>query len=118
VTEDSITVQPKRIAIGPEPAAQIPQNREVEQPPVDSGRPLDVVLVAANLTDHNSKLVVKGPETEAVSGRLVANGNASLQTALPTGVYEVSAAGLPGAEPARLVVGSFRTSSENDLLLP
>jgi hypothetical protein len=118
VTDSSITVQPTRIAIGPEPAAQIPQNREVEQPSVRSNRPLDVVLVAANLTDQNSRLVIKGTGAEAVSGRLVANGNASLQTALPTGVYRISAAGLPDAEPGRLVVGSYRTSSENDLLLP
>jgi hypothetical protein len=118
VTEDTVTVQPTRIAVGPEPATQIPQNREVEQPQVRSRRPLDVVLVAANLTDFNSKLVVRGSRTEAISGPLVANGNASLQTALPSGVYRVSAAGLPGAEPAQLVVGTYRTSSENDVLLP
>jgi hypothetical protein len=53
-----------------------------------------------------------------ISGPLVAKGNASLQTDLPTGIYRISAAGLPDAEPARLAVGPYRTSSENDLLQP
>ncbi len=118
VTEDSVSVQPTRIAVGPEPASQIPQNREVGQPRVRSKAPLDLALVAANLTDTSSKLVVRGRGTEVTSGPLVANGNASLQTALPAGLYTISAAGLPGAEPAHLLVGTYRTSSENDLLLP
>ena len=42
----------------------------------------------------------------------------TLQAILPTGVYEVSAENLPGAEPGRLVVGPYRSSSENDVLLP
>jgi hypothetical protein len=118
VSEDAVTVQPTRIAIGLEPSQQIPQNRNVSQPTVDSDAPLDVVLVAANLTDFDSKLEVRGRDTEATSRPLVANGNISLLAALPTGVYTVSAADIPGAEPARLVVGPHRTSSENDILLP
>lgn len=118
VTEDSVTVTPRRIAIGPEPSQQIPQNRKVAQPPVDTDAPLDVVLVATNLTDVDSRLEVRGRDGETDSEILVANGNITLQTALPTGVYEVSAAGFPGIEPGRLVVGPFRTSSENDVLLP
>lgn len=117
VTEKAITVQPERIAIGPEPTQQIPQNEGIEQPAVRSKEPLDVVLVAANLTDTDSKLVLRGPR-DVSSGELVANGNASQLTDLPTGVYEIAAAGLPDAKPARLVVGPFRTSSENDILLP
>ncbi|HEX7293982.1 MAG TPA: hypothetical protein VF259_05515 [Solirubrobacterales bacterium] len=117
VTEDAVTVQPERIAIGPEPTQQIPQNEGIEQPAVRSNAPLDVVLVAANLTDTDSKLVLRGPK-DVSSGELVANGNASQLTDLPTGTYEIVAAGLPDAKPARLVVGPFRTSSENDILLP
>lgn len=49
---------------------------------------------------------------------LVAQGNIRLLAALPTGVYEVSAANLPDVEPAKLTVGPYRSSSENDLLLP
>jgi hypothetical protein len=118
ISEDAVTVQPSRIAIGPEPSQQIPQNRNVAQPPIDSDAPLDVVLVAANLTDSNSFLEIRGRGREARSKPLVANGNISVLTALPTGIYAVRAAGIPGARPGRLVVGPFRTSSENDILLP
>jgi hypothetical protein len=118
IAEDAITVQPSRIAFGPNPRQQIPQNRKTSQPTVDSDVPLDIVLVATNLTDVDSRLEVRGPRGEASSELLVANGNVTLQSALPTGVYEVSAADLPGSEPARLVVGPYRTSSENDVLLP
>jgi hypothetical protein len=104
VTPKAITVQPPRIAIGPEPSQQIPQNQ-------------NVVFVTANLTDFNSKLEVRGPKN-AKSGALVANGNNSLLTALPTGVYEVSAADIPSAKPVRFTVGPYRSSSENDVLLP
>lgn len=118
VADDSITVQPRRIAIGPEPTQQIPQNVDAGQPPVDSDAPLDVVLVAANLTDVDSKLEVRGPGANTSSQLLTANGAITLQAQLPTGVYTVSAADIPGAEPGRLVVGPFRSSSENDILLP
>lgn len=118
INEDEIIVQPPRIAIGPEPTQQIPQNQNTSQPPVRSNAPLDVVLVAANLTDVDSRLEVRGNGAEATSEALVANGNISLQAALPTGVYRVSAADIPSAKSARLVVGPYRSSSENDLLLP
>ncbi|HEU5143170.1 MAG TPA: hypothetical protein VFU04_08445 [Solirubrobacterales bacterium] len=118
ISESAITVQPPRIAIGPEPSQQIPQNVDVEQPRVRSKVPLDVVLVAANLTDVDSQLEVRGPRAEATSGSLVANGAVNLQAQLPTGVYMVSAADVPSAKPAKLVVGPYRSSSENDVLLP
>jgi hypothetical protein len=117
VTPKAITVQPPRIAIGPEPSQQIPQNQHAGQPQVRSKAPVNVVFVTANLTDFNSKLEVRGPKN-AKSGALVANGNNSLLTALPTGVYEVSAADIPSAKPFRFTVGPYRSSSENDVLLP
>jgi hypothetical protein len=117
VTPRAITVQPPRIAIGPEPTQQIPQNQHAGQPPIRSKAPVVVVFVTANLTDFDSKLEVRGPK-DAISGPLVANGNASLQTELPTGVYTVSAADIPSAKPVRFTVGPFRTSSQNDVLLP
>lgn len=117
ITPRGITVQPPRIAIGPEPTQQIPQNQNTTQPQIRSKRPLDVVFVAANLTDVDSRLEVRGPK-DVKSGALVANGNGSLQAALPTGVYMVSAADVPTAKPVRFTVGPFRSSSENDLLLP
>lgn len=116
-TTRAITVQPPRIAIGPEPTQQIPQNQNAAQPQVRSSKPLDVVFVTANLTDFDSRLEIRGPKT-LKSDALVANGNGSLLTSLPTGVYRLSAADLPGAKPVRFTVGPYRTSSQNDLLLP
>jgi len=117
ITPKAITVQPQRIAIGPEPTQQIPQNQQVEQPPVDSDAPVDVIFVTANLTDFDSKLEVRGPK-DATSELLVANGNVSLLAALPTGVYTVRAADIPAARPARFAVGPYRTSSQNNVLQP
>jgi hypothetical protein len=117
ITPKSITVQPARIAIGPEPTQQIPQNQHAGQPPVRSNEPVDIVFVAANLTDFDSKLEVRGPKN-VTSGALVANGNGLLQTNLPTGIYRLSAADIPAAKAARFAVGPYRTSSQNDVLLP
>jgi hypothetical protein len=118
VSDGEITVQPSRIAVGPEPTQQIPQNQHVEQPVVRSNAPLNVVLVAANLTTVDSHLQVRGGNKDLSSQPLYAGSNVTLQAILPTGVYQVSAAGIPDAKPAKLVVGPRRTSSENDLLLP
>jgi len=118
ITEGAIDVQPGRIAIGPEPTQQIPQNQHAKQPYVNSDAPLNVVLVAANLTDTDSKLEVRGGGKNLSSPPLFANGNGTLQAILPTGVYRLSAANIPGAGTAKLVVGPRRTSSENDVLLP
>jgi hypothetical protein len=118
VSKDEVRVQPRRIAFGPEPTQQIPQNQHARQPPVRSKAPLDVVLVAANLTQADSHLRLRGSGKSAISQPLVPSGNVTLQTSLPTGVYEISAAGIPGAKPAQLAVGPYRSSSENDVLLP
>jgi len=117
ITPKQITVQPARIAIGPEPSQQIPQNQHAGEPQVDSRAPVDVVFVAANLTDFDSHLEIRGGK-QATSGLLVANGNGSMLTSLPTGVYRIDAADVPGAKPARFSVGTYRTSSQNDVLLP
>ena len=118
IGEDAITVQPPQIAVGPEPTQQIPQNQHAGQPVVHSKAPLNVVLVAANLTDVDSRLELRGDGKNYRSEPVYANANGTLQTILPTGVYKISAAGIPGAKPAKLVVGPRRTSSQNDVLLP
>ena len=118
VSDGKVTVQPPRIAIGPEPTQQIPQNEHAGQPPVRSNAPLDVVFVAANLTPVDSHLEVRGRGKRRHLEAALANGNVTMQTILPTGVYRVSAADIPGAKPGQLVVGPYRTSSENDVLLP
>jgi len=117
IGEDAITVKPPRIGIGPEPTQQIPQNQHAGQPRVDSHAPLNVVFVAANLTDVDSRLEVRGGKSVS-SEPLYANAGVTMQAILPAGVYRVSAAGIPGAKPAKLVVGPYRSSSQNDLLLP
>lgn len=117
ITPRAITVQPPRVAVGPEPTQQIPQNAHAGQPQVRSKAPVDVIFVAANLTDFDSKLEVRGPKN-ATSGALVANGNGSLLSALPTGAYTVSAADVPSAKPVHFTVGPYRSSSQNNVLLP
>jgi len=117
VTPRAITVQPPRIAFGPEPSQQIPQNQHAGQPQVHSKAPVDVIFVAANLTSTESKLVVHGSKS-ATSKRLVAGGNISLLTALPSGTYTVRAVNVPGAKPTSFAVGPYRSSSQNDVLRP
>lgn len=118
IADGAITVQPAQIAVGPEPTQQIPQNQHAGQPAVRSNAPLNVVFVAANLTDVDSHLEVRGSGKDLSSQPLYGNSNVTLQAILPTGIYRVSAADIPGAKPAKLVVGPRRTSSENDVLLP
>jgi hypothetical protein len=117
ISEESITVTPAKIGVGEERHRQIEQNRSESQPAIKTDKPLVVVFVSANLTRSDTKLVIHGPK-DSGSGLLVANGNGSYQTALPTGSYTVSAAGIPRAAPAKLVVGPYRASSQNDVLLP
>ncbi len=118
VSDGAVNVQPPRIAIGPEPTQQIPQNQHAGQPAVRSDAPLNVVFVAANLTAVDSHLQVRGGGKELTSQPLYANNNVTMQAILPTGVYRVSAADVPSARSAKLVIGPFRTSSQNDVLLP
>ncbi len=118
VSDGKVAVQPPRIAVGPEPTQQIPQNAHAGQPPVRSRAPLNVVFVAANLTGVDSHLTVRGRGKALTSKPLYAENNVNMQAILPTGVYRVSAADLPSAKPATLVVGPYRSSSRNDVLLP
>jgi hypothetical protein len=117
ISRAGLTVQPARIAFGGERFQQLPQNQRQPQPRVRTNRPVDVVIVAANQTGSKAHLRVEGP-TRATSGPLYPESPGTLQAALPSGVYRISAAGVPGAGSAKLVVGPIRTSSENDVLLP
>jgi hypothetical protein len=117
VHTDSITVQPSRIGFGPERTKLIQQNRKQAQPPIHTNKPLDIVFVTANLTETDSNLEIHGPR-DVTSNPLVANGNSSYLTSLPTGSYTVTAADIPGAKAAKLLVGPYRASSQNDVLLP
>lgn len=118
VSDGKVTVQPRRIALGPERTQQLPQNEHAKQPVVRSNAPVNVVFVAANLTPVDSHLLVRGSGKDLTSKPLYANNAVTMQTSLPTGVYIVSAADVPSAKPAKLFVGPVRTSSQNDVLLP
>jgi hypothetical protein len=117
IHSDSITVTPSKVGLGPEKSKLIQQNEDQPQPSIRTNAPLTVVFVSANLTRTDSSLEIRGPK-DTSSGPLVANGNNSYQTALPTGRYTIAAADIPGAKPASLIVGPYRASSQNDVLLP
>ncbi|MGN6274791.1 MAG: hypothetical protein ACTHNP_02535 [Solirubrobacterales bacterium] len=113
-----VIVQPLAVAQGPERTKQIPQNQNHPQPAIKGSKvPLNVVFVTANQTQKDLHLRVRGGK-EAESGVIYANSPGSFSTALPTGSYTISVVGLPGAQPAHLTVGSFRASSQNEVLLP
>jgi hypothetical protein len=117
ISAKAVTVQPGGIGVGPARKQQIPQNENHAQPPIRTDRPLDVVLVAANQTRIDSHLEIRGAK-DASSGPLYANSPGSFQVELPTGVYSIGAAGIPSARPGKLVIGPYRASSQNDVLLP
>lgn len=117
INEKRVLVQPRRIAFGSERNQQLPQNRNHEQPPIDTDAPLDVTLVTANQTGRDVHLELRGP-TSASSETIYARSPGTLHMNLPTGTYVIAAAGVPTARPAKLIVGPYRASSENDVLLP
>ncbi|MDQ3725428.1 MAG: hypothetical protein M3335_06020 [Actinomycetota bacterium] len=119
VNDGEVIVQPTKIAMGPEKLQEIPQNQKYPEPPFErgKGRPLDVTIVAANQTAKDIELKIRGAK-EAESGTVFARSPGKFQVNLPSGSYTISAAGLPEARPAHLTVGSYRASSQNDVLLP
>jgi hypothetical protein len=117
VNPQEVIVQPLKVAFGPERSQQIPQNKEHPQPPTKTSGPLDVIFVTANQTEKDLRLKIRGTK-EAESGTVYAHSPGSFQVNLPTGSYTISAAGMPEARPAHLKVGSYRASSQNDVLLP
>lgn len=117
IRPDAVTVEPGEVGIGPDRTQQIPQNQHTSQPPIHTKAPLTVVFVAANQTDRDSHLVISGPKDIAFD-TIFANTSGSFQTDLKTGTYTIRAADMPGASVARLIVGPYRASSENDVLLP
>ena len=118
ISDKAVIVQPGEVGFGKEKSQQIPQNQNHPQPPIKGDkRPLDVIFVAANQTTTDAHLKLRGPH-DAASETLYANSPGTFQAQLPAGEYTISAAGIPAAEPGKLVVGKVRTSSENDVLLP
>jgi hypothetical protein len=118
VSPKEVVVQPLSVATGPEKTQQIPQNQNDQQPPVHRSKaPLDVVFVTTNQTGKDLRLRVHGAK-DAESDVIYANSPGTFSAALPAGSYTISVAGMPEARPAHLTVGSYRASSQNDVLLP
>jgi len=118
INPSEVIVQPVKIGMGREKFQEIPQNQNDPEPPLKARQELlDVTFVAANQTPRNAKLRIRG-EKNAESTTLFARSPGTYQVNLPAGSYTISAVGLPEARPARLTVGSFRASSQNDVLLP
>jgi hypothetical protein len=117
ITPRAITVQPAAVGTGPARTQQIPQNEDHAQPPIKTNRPITVSIVTANQTRFDSKLELRGPH-DVSSVPIPAGSPATLQTDLPPGTYIVAAANVPGARLGKLVVGPYRASSQNNVLLP
>jgi hypothetical protein len=117
ITPKAITVQPAAIGFGPDRTQQIPQNQNHAQPPIKTDAPITAVIVSANQTRTDTHLEIRGPR-DASSGPIPANSPGTLQADLPTGTYVIAAAGIPSARVGKLVVGPYRASSQNDVLLP
>lgn len=113
----SIDVQPRAIGVDAARTQQIPQNQNDAQPPIRTRAPATVRIVAANQTGTDTRLEIRGPR-DASSGPIPANSPATMQADLPTGTYVIAARGIPGAGIGKLVVGPYRASSQNDVLLP
>jgi hypothetical protein len=117
INPKEVIVQPTKIAFGPEKTQQIPQNQGDAQPPIKTKKPLDVTFVIANQTPTETPLKIRG-EKKAESGTIYARSPDTFGVELPTGSYTITAVNMPEARPAHLTVGSYRASSQNDVLLP
>ncbi|HEX7278484.1 MAG TPA: hypothetical protein VF255_02565 [Solirubrobacterales bacterium] len=118
ISPDELIVQPLKIAMGPEKFQEIPQNQNYPEPPLKRKGPLDVTFVTANQTPTDIRLKIRGGAKGEESDTIFARSPGTFQFSLPTGSYTISAVGLPEARPARLTVGSYRASSQNDVLTP
>jgi hypothetical protein len=120
ISPDRVMVQPLKVSTGPEKFQQIPQNQNSPEPPLRNDRgPLDVTFVTANQTTTDAQLKIRGGAGDGIESKTIyADSPGSFQVGLPAGSYTISAVGVPDAKPAHLEVGSFRGSSQNDVLLP
>jgi hypothetical protein len=123
-TRISVTISPKQLIVQPtaigvkaEPTQEVEQNEGNPAPPIKTKEPLDVTVVAANQTPQDTKLKITGTKS-GESETVYAHSPGTFGFNLPAGDYTISAVGMPGARPAHLTVGSYRESSQNDLLLP
>ncbi len=86
--------------------------------PSDPGAGL-VVITISNQTEEATQLVLDGPgDTDASSGEIPPSGTGTIKATLEQGEYQALAGEDSTIEPAQLLVGPPRESSQNDLLLP
>src|SRR3982750_2717581 len=124
-TRISVTISPKQVIVQPlqigmraEPTQEVPQNENDPEPPIKTGKPLDIAVVTANQTPTDVKLKIRGGKAEEESTTVFARSPGTFHVDLPAGSYTVSAVGLPEARPGHLTVGRSRASSQNDVPLP
>jgi hypothetical protein len=117
ISPTKVIVQPPKVAMGPEKFQESPQNQNHPEPPLKRKGPLGIVFITANQTGTDFRLKIRGPK-EVESDPVFAHSPRRFQFDLPSGSYTISAMGMPGAEPAHLTVGSYRASSQNDVLTP
>jgi hypothetical protein len=117
ISPKQLIVQPEKVAFGPEPTQEVEQNEGNPAPPIKTKAPLNLTVVAANQTAKDTKLKITGTKS-GESDTVYAHSPGTFGFNLPAGEYTISAVGMPGARPAHLAVGSYRASSQNDLLLP
>jgi hypothetical protein len=124
-TRVSVTINPKRLIVQPtkvgveaEKTQEIPQNEDHPEPPIKTKAPLDLTIVAANQTATDTELKITGSGKEAESDTVFAHSPGTFGFNLPAGSYTITAVKMPEARPAHLTVGSYRASSQNDVLLP
>jgi hypothetical protein len=123
-TRVSVTINPKQLIVQPteigmkaEPNQEVEQNQGNPAPPIKTKAPLDVTVVAANQTAKDTKLKITGTK-DGESDTIYAHSPGTFGFNLPAGHYTIAAVGMPGAGSAHLTVGTYRESSQNDLLLP
>lgn len=117
INPKQLIVQPTKVAVAAEPNQEVEQNEGNPAPPIKTKAPLDLTVVAANQTPKDTKLKITGAK-DGESDTIYAHSPGTFGFTLPTGSYTISAVGMPQAGSAHLTVGSYRESSQNDLLLP
>jgi hypothetical protein len=118
INQKELIVQPTKVGVEAEKTQEIPQNEGDPEPPIKTKAPLDLTIVAANQTATDTELKVTGSGKEAESDTVFAHSPGTFGFNLPPGEYTISAVNMPEARPAHLTVGSYRASSQNDVLLP
>jgi hypothetical protein len=117
INPKQLIVQPTKVAVAAEPNQEVEQNEGNPAPPIKTKTPLDLTIVAANQTATDTKLKITGTK-DGESDTIYAHSPGTFGFTLPAGNYTISAANMPESQPGHFTVGSYRESSQNDLMLP